>query len=339
MKDTYWKSLAIFTGIVILFAVLLSGCNLMDVEPPITWQGSHASHPENPEPYWAYYNISDGNTYIYNGLTWEIFAQSGEPESDTVIIVEYYTVFYDGNGNDSGMVPTFGTNALVDSEVTVLGNTGNLKKTGFSFEGWNTKTDGSGYVFLPDDIITMPAGNMVLYALWQELGIGDIGQAGGIVFYDKGSYSDGWRYMEVAPASEESAGISWGSNSVLVGGTETAVGTGLANTEAIVAALGDSGNAAGFCSTLTYEGYSDWFLPSKDELWEIWWNLVSDQSEANEGKGEPRADALGDFSNEAYWSSSEASMTNAWYLHFNNAHQPSVSKSFTFPRVRPVRRF
>ena len=30
--------------------------------------------------------------------------------------------------------------------------------------------------------------------------IGDRGPAGGIVFYDKGSYSDGWRYLEVSPA-------------------------------------------------------------------------------------------------------------------------------------------
>ena len=30
--------------------------------------------------------------------------------------------------------------------------------------------------------------------------VGDIGPAGGYVFYDKGFYSDGWRYIEAAPA-------------------------------------------------------------------------------------------------------------------------------------------
>ena len=30
--------------------------------------------------------------------------------------------------------------------------------------------------------------------------VGDIGPAGGCVFYDKGEYSDGWRYLEVSPA-------------------------------------------------------------------------------------------------------------------------------------------
>jgi len=36
-----------------------------------------------------------------------------------------------------------------------------------------------------------------------EYKIGDTGPAGGIVFYDKTSYSDGWRYLEAAPASNE----------------------------------------------------------------------------------------------------------------------------------------
>ena len=54
--------------------------------------------------------------------------------------------------------------------VTVLGNTGSLVKTWFSFSytfsGWNTKSDGSGTSYAPGATFTMPAANMTLYAKW-----------------------------------------------------------------------------------------------------------------------------------------------------------------------------
>jgi len=46
--------------------------------------------------------------------------------------------------------------------------------------------------------------------------IGDTGPAGGIVFYDKGSYSNGWRYMEVAPNDIGSAPW-WNGTAVATG--------------------------------------------------------------------------------------------------------------------------
>jgi len=38
----------------------------------------------------------------------------------------------------------------------------------------------------------------------QTYKIKDRGPAGGIIFYNKGYYSDGWRYMEVVPADMSS---------------------------------------------------------------------------------------------------------------------------------------
>jgi hypothetical protein len=154
--------------------------------------------------------------------------------------------------------------------------------------------------------------------------VGEEGPAGGIVFYDKGNYSDGWRYLECAPASTESKVPAWSSNGP--GGTGTAVGTGRQNTQVIVNFLmskGESGRAAQVSDALVYGGYDDWFLPSKDELNLIYTNL--------------KKPGLGGFRNEEYWSSSRKSESEAWYQQFNNGNQGSGNTSERW--VRAVRAF
>jgi len=121
--------------------------------------------------------------------------------------------------------------------------------------------------------------------------IGDTGPAGGIVFYDKGRVSDGWRYLEAAPAGTE-AEVVWGP-AADVAGTGTAVGSGNRNTRLIVAALGANESAARLCANLKVNEYKDWFLPSIDELDLMYKNLKQ--------KG------LGGFKDGFYWSSSQDS--------------------------------
>ena len=50
----------------------------------IIWKGSLPNHPDNPVLYWAYYNTGDGNSYIFNGTTWDILAKAGStgPKGD-----------------------------------------------------------------------------------------------------------------------------------------------------------------------------------------------------------------------------------------------------------------
>lgn len=101
--------------------------------------------------------------------------------------------------------------------------------------------------------------------------IGDEGPAGGIIFYDKGYYSDGWRYLETSITNLYNM-MQWGDYSLNVPGTLSNIGAGLSNTVKAAAVLGgwnSSYYAAKVCLAFNGGGYSDWFLPSKNELIEL----------------------------------------------------------------------
>jgi hypothetical protein len=159
-----------------------------------------------------------------------------------------------------------------------------------------------------------------------EYKVGDFGPAGGWIFYDKGRITNGWRYLEAAPA-EAKFTAEWGAYEKTVGGTGNGIGTGKRNTELIVALLrrtGESDKAAQLCDSLSIEGYDDWFLPSKDELDLMYKNL--------------KAKGLGEFGNTWYWSSSEYSAFNAWTQRFSDGSQPNYTKPDMYS-VRAVRAF
>jgi hypothetical protein len=135
--------------------------------------------------------------------------------------------------------------------------------------------------------------------------VGDRGPAGGIIFYDKGMFFNGWQYLEAAPADLD--GAQWAVNDQRISGTGTAVGTGKRNTELIVEQLGN-GTAAQLCDALEFGGYNDWFLPSQDELDLMYRNL--------------KQRGLGNFLNSEYWSSSYDSSRalgyTSWGQNFSN---------------------
>ena len=76
-----------------------------------------------------------------------------------------------------------------------------------------------------------------IYHNTPSLKSGDVGPAGGIVFPDKGQTTDGWRYLEAAP-SDNGTGIMWNNRRWTNIKTDTAVGSGKANTAAIIANQG-----------------------------------------------------------------------------------------------------
>jgi hypothetical protein len=131
------------------------------------------------------------------------------------------------------------------------------------------------------------------------------------VFYDKGSYSGGWRYLEAAPI-DQSTGLQWYKSKSLDIKTSTAIGTGKANTAAIIAAQGAGMYAAIVCDTLVLGGYDDWFLPSKDEL-----NLMYTKLQ--------KAGQVS-FGGLWFWSSSQYGSGYAWVQVFSDGDQGGINK-------------
>ena len=150
---------------------------------------------------------------------------------------------------------------------------------------------------------------------------------GGIVAYilqpgDPG-YIAGQVHGLIAAPSNQSTNIQWYNGTYIVtGATGTVLGTGNANTNTIVAVQGAGSYAAKLCYDLVLNGYSDWYLPSKDELNKLYLNKA----------------AIGGFASYAYWSSSEYEYDNAWWQYFLNGSQYYTSK-YDANLVRAVRAF
>lgn len=167
--------------------------------------------------------------------------------------------------------------------------------------------------------------------------LGDTGPGGGKVFYispTPNTAATPWRYLEAAPKtwSGESSDpwIAWCSNktsfvpNLLTGSTSilqtsAAVGQGFMNTQKML--KGCNYGAANAVVAYHGGGKSDWYLPSKDELLQMYLSKTT----------------IGDLSNSGYWTSSESSGTQAWVQGIQSGVQASADKEAN--QVRPIRAF
>ncbi len=144
-------------------------------------------------------------------------------------------------------------------------------------------------------------------------------RAGGYVFYNDGEGGG------LVSAKVNATSRSWSNiTATAVGTTGFDVGTGPSNTASIMAQPGHTGSAALVCSDYSDGIYSDWFLPSMDEL-----NLMYSHLKQN---------GYGGFLDCHYWSSTEQDATQAWWRSFGTDGMNYSDKSMN-RCIRAVRAF
>jgi hypothetical protein len=165
-------------------------------------------------------------------------------------------------------------------------------------------------------------GNQLSFTFIQ---LGDTYQ-GGTVYYFLNSndpgYSPNLLHGLIAAPTTTSSSIGWGCNSFNVAGAEAfAVGSGNQNT--IEASVCGATFAAGFCDNLVLNTYSDWYLPSIDELVIMGNNRSILPSWSGTGY---------------YYSSTESPTLNAWTLNAN-VYTPAERAKSGLYKIRAIRSF
>lgn len=158
---------------------------------------------------------------------------------------------------------------------------------------------------------------------------------GGLIFYLR---SDGTGLV-AAPETQDTL-AEWGCFGTNITGLPDVpsappsgpgadIGEGVVNTGIIVAAdcMTSSGMDPGakFCSDYLGGGYSDWFLPSVNELVEMY-NVL-------------HLNGKGGFAADFYWSSSELSGDHAWIQKFNSSLSFNFDNKNSVHGVRAIRAF
>ncbi|MEI6093197.1 MAG: hypothetical protein WCQ47_05885 [bacterium] len=181
-----------------------------------------------------------------------------------------------------------------------------------------------------------------LVTITRTCALRDVGPAGGLVFYIDPANAKllpvGKTYLEAAPSDLNNSNLIQWSNLVSANNppvmiTGTAVGTGSTNTAAIIVQPGHTASAAKSCKDLTVGTYSDWYLPSKDEINKMYVNLKSGTDEYSVSYTPVNC-----LTGPSYWSSSESYLNGAWGLHNNGTLLDWGYKGYSYS-VRCARAF
>ena len=143
---------------------------------------------------------------------------------------------------------------------------------------------------------------------------------GGIIFYLDSSGQHGL----IAAPTDQKSNAQWGFFQEQVSAHDLTIGSGMSNTRKIAKAGKKQKIAAVICYNLELNGFSDWYLPSKEELETLFANL--------------KLNHIGNLTSNDYWSSSETDFNNAWIVDFMRG--TSIEKNVVTPAcVRAIRSF
>ena len=279
----------------------------------------------------------DGGSFMfYDGTKWGILSFIKTPDAPTigtaVAGIAEATVSFTAPSSNGGAAITSYTATSNPGAIT-----GTVSQEGSGDITVTGLTTGTGYTFTvtaTNTIGTSAPSAVSSSVVPASLQVGDFYQ-GGVVFHlfvpGETGYVSGQTHGLIAAVADQSSGIQW-YNGIYdtTGATATAIGTGSANTDAIISVQGDtqSDYAAGLARAYTGGGYTDWFLPSKDELYKMYINKST--LEAVSG--------FNAFITTYYWSSTEKDSYKASMQLFSNGHQTDFSKSYP-SNVRAVRAF
>jgi len=285
---------------------LISGLADTTKKPPINTEGWFINPAQSKEMWDQGYKLFCHLEYT-GDATLTLWKDSSKIETNPITDITQITATGGGNIKSDGGFPvtergvcwsTSQNPTIYDSKTTdgsgigsftsnITGLTGN---TSYYVRAYATNSKGTMY------------GNQLSFTTTNGHYIGEY-FGGGIIFY-----LDGTEHGLIADHHNTLSDCRWGCSGTLIGGTGTAIGTGQANTTVI--ANGCSDSPAKYCYELVQNGYDDWFLPSKEELNQIY----------------IQKNVLGVFANNYYWSSSEIDDSAAWCQNFADGNQPEADK-------------
>ena len=269
-----------------------------------------------------------GEPQYYNGAAWLNFAGNASAKAIPIVTPTIGTYTYTGS-------------AQGPSEAT---NTGTGTTYTYSYSGTVSTTYSSSatkpievgdYAVIAsvsaDGNYEAASSSATAFRILNILSVGDDYQGGKIAYIlvdgDPG-YDATTPHGLIAATEDQGSGVRWYNGSyTTTGATGTIIGTGLSNTNTIITSQGPTSTnyAAGLARAYTGGGFTDWYLPSINELGKLYLNRV----------------LIGGFistSNTNYWSSTEESAFFSFYYDFSNVNSSYSVKNDIY-RVRAIRSF